>query len=118
MLYEMKFLDSRLVEKNLHHIFRWYKRRGEWYETDKERAMYVMRMMANLLDELRGVEHDSSDTVEACQKVLMEHHLEAPSSISPLGRSARLDEERKRRMEGIPRVLLEEESRHLWLSTP
>jgi hypothetical protein len=80
VLFEMKCVDSRLVEKNLHHVFRWYKRRGEWYEIDKERAVYAMQLMANLLDGLRQVEHDDEDIVEACQKVLRVHKLEVPSS--------------------------------------
>lgn len=83
VLFEKKCVDSRLIEKNLHHIFRWYKRRGEWYEIDKQQAIFATQLMSHLLDGLRKVEYESTDIVEQCQELFREQGLELnPDSLT------------------------------------
>ena len=63
-------------------MFRWYKRRGEWYEIDKERAVYYMQLVADLLDKTRKIEHENVDVFEACQSVLDAHGLTCTASVT------------------------------------
>lgn len=87
VFFERKCIDSKLVERCLHHMFRWYKRRGEWYEIDKERAIYYMRLMTDLLDGTRRIEHESMDPVDACRGILANHGLDAPVLQQVVGES-------------------------------
>ena len=92
VLFEMKCVDSRLVERNLHHIFRWYKRRGEWYEIDKDRAIYAMHVIANLVDGLRRIEHDVSDIKMDCQNILEGLHRNIPNLATTTLKKKSLDQ--------------------------
>ena len=70
LLLEAKCIDSKRVEGNLHLIFRWHKRRGEWYDVPAETATYFARLIINILDGARKTDFQERPAQEACQELL------------------------------------------------
>lgn len=51
-------IDARLIERNMHFMLRWYKRKGEWYDIDAQTASRLLRLTNTLLDGVRRLELD------------------------------------------------------------
>ena len=82
-IFEIRCIDSKLIEDILHFIFRWYKKRGEWYDIKAETAIQTVKTLVSLVDGLRRVEHDDVDIIEACQTVLVNSGLNITDTVTP-----------------------------------
>lgn len=80
VIFSIDCIDARLIERNMHFMLRWYKRKGEWYDIDAQTASRLLRLINTLLDGVRRLELDEVEVSTAIADLFTNMGVSLPDS--------------------------------------